>query len=174
VSDPDQFRCAEIGFELRKPGSWEFVPTSWSAAEWTRNTSQPFCVARRMHDDQRHAFPTLQATVRPFGNPTAQQVEALLQMQLDVLQRTYGDVELVDASAGREFSGHRALAIRAILPLVTELDGERIEMRVLNRIHVIFAPGRAISVGISTSADENYFDEAEITQMVESIRISGC
>jgi hypothetical protein len=162
VSDADQFDCAEIGLSLRKPETWEFVPTGWSAAEWRTNTHQPFCVARRMHDSQQHAFPSLQATVRPFGNPTPQQAEALLQMQLDVMRKTYGDVEVLEARADHEFSGYRALGIRAVLPL---------EIPILTRVHVIFAPGRAISVGISTSPDSNYFDEAEIARIFESIRV---
>lgn len=164
MSDAQQFESPEIGFSLRKPQSWEFVPTAWSAADWTGCVNQPFCVARRMHDSQQHAFPSLQATVRPFGNPTAQQAEALLRMQLDAMRNTYGQVEVLDARADHEFSGHLALGIRAVIPL---------QIPILTRVHVIFAPGRAFSVGISTSPDPNYFDEAEITEIFASMRISG-
>jgi hypothetical protein len=173
VSDPDEFHSREVGFSLRKPGSWEFLPTSWSAADWPQQVNLPFCVARKWHDDQRYAFPTLQATVRPFGNPTADQAEALLRMQLDVMRKTYGQVEVLEARADHEFSGHRALGIRAVIPVVTELGGERLEMPLLSRVHVIFAPARAFSVGISTSADPQYFDEADIAGIFTSIRITG-
>ena len=160
------------------------MPPAWSPAAqlknsgdqswaWIQSANQPFCVARQMHDSQRHAFPTLQATVRPFGSPTPAQRDALLQMQLDVLQKTYGQVEVLESSASREFSGHPALGIRAILPLVSEVEGERIDLRILSRVHVIFAPGRAFSVGISTSADPDYFDEPEIAESLNSIRITG-
>lgn len=162
MSDPNQFHAPEIGFSLRKPDSWQFVPTTWSAAEWKTSVNQPFCVARQIHESQQHAFPTLQATVRPFGNPTAEQAEALLQMQLDVMRKTYGQIEVLEARADHEFSGHRALGIRAVIP---------VDFPILSRVHVIFAPGRAFSVGIPTSVDPEYFHEPDIAQVFASIRI---
>jgi hypothetical protein len=164
VSDAQQFDSPEIGFSLRKPASWYFVPTSWSAADWKNCVHQPFCVARQMHESQEHAFPSLQATVRPFGNPTAPQADALLQMQIDAMRKTYGEVEVLEARADHAVSGHRALGIRAVIPLA---------IPILTRVHVIFAPGRAFSVGISTSPDPEYFDEAEIARIFESMRVYG-
>jgi len=178
------FQSHALRFALSKPDSWAFLPPAWSPVAqlknsgdeswaWIQNANQPFCVARQLHDSQRHAFPTLQATVRPFGIPTLAQRASLLQMQLDALRKTYGQAEILESSAEPEFSGHPALGIRAILPLTTEIEGEQIQLQILSRVHVIFAPGRAFSVGISTSSDPNYFDEPEITRIFESIHISN-
>jgi hypothetical protein len=178
------FQSHALRFSLSKPDSWAFLPPAWSPVAqlknsgdeswaWIQNANQPFCVARRLHDSQRHAFPTLQATVRPFGIPTPGQRETLLQMQLEVLRKTYEPVDILEASASLEFSGHSALGIRAILPLFTEVEGEQIELKILSRVHVIFAPGRAFSVGISTSVDPDFFDEPEIAATLDSIRIDS-
>jgi len=178
------FQSHALRFSLNKPDSWAFLPPAWSPVArlknsgdeswaWIQNANQPFCVARQLHDSQRHAFPTLQATVRPFGIPTLAQRETLLQMQLEVLRKTYEPVEVLEADADREYSGHPALGIRAILPLISENEGEQTEFQILSRVQVIFAPGRAFSVGISTSTDAAWFNEPEISAMLDSIRIQN-
>jgi hypothetical protein len=177
-----QFHDPALGFALRKPESWEFVPPAWSPVAQMRNSGDPswswitanlpFCVARRLHQSTRHAFPTLQVSARALQVPTAAQARALLDMQLGVLNKHYGAFDVEKATHDDSIDGHPALTIRGSFSLNTQVDGEQVPVSVLTRVHVIFAPGRAFSMGMSSSRDADYFVESDFEQIVGSVRIT--
>lgn len=177
-----QFRDPALGFQLRKPETWEFLPPAWSPVAQVRNSGDPnwawitanlpFCVARRLHQSTRHAFPTLQVSARALQVPTEAQARALLDMQLDVLDKHYGKFDVEQASADEIIDGHPSLAIRGSFCLNTQIEGEQVPVSVLTRVRVIFAPGRAFSLGMSSSLDESYYLESDFDEILGSVRIS--
>ena len=74
-ADPNLFNDESLGFSLRKPDSWEFMPPVWTPGPLAANgddapwawirPNQAFCVAQKLHESPRHAYSTLQVTARP-------------------------------------------------------------------------------------------------------------
>jgi hypothetical protein len=182
--NPDPNHCDQpcLGFSLRKPDSWQFTPPVWSPAADFANAAdsswawikpnQPFCVAQKLHHSPRHAYSTLQVTARALEIPSQEQAQALLKMQLGVLSKHYGQFEVRDATSDAVIDGHRAIAIRGSFCLITHIEGEQVPVWLLTRIHVVFAPGRAFSIGMTSSLDESYYDESDFGQTIASIRVA--
>ena len=181
-ADPNHFNDESLGFSLRKPDSWEFMPPVWTPGPLAANgddapwawirPNQAFCVAQKLHDSPRHAYSTLQVTARALEIPSPEQAQALLKMQLGVLGKHYGQFEVRDATSDALIDGHKAIAIRGSFCLITQIEGEQVPVWLLTRIHVIFAPGRAFSIGMTSSLDESYYLESEFEHTIASIRIA--
>ncbi|MGH8443715.1 MAG: hypothetical protein ACREVL_00550, partial [Solimonas sp.] len=131
----------------------------------------PFCCAMGRHDSRRHVTPTLQVVARPLAHPSPALLSMLLESQLEQFSKTYRNFELLDASSRASIDGCAATLIRGRFALDTEVDGERVEMAVLTRGYIVFAGHLAFSVGLSSSADPAYYDEADFAAIVSSIRI---
>ncbi len=173
-----------LRFSLRKPDAWRFMPPAWSpvarmknasdaSAEWLRRANEPFCCAMGHHESRAHPYPTLQVTVRPFQIPSNEIAERFLQTQLDFLKEQYEGFSLIHATADGLVAGYRATVIRATFILYVQQADDVIPMSVLARTYVLFTPGRAFTVGLSSSADEQYFDEAEFERIISSVRIGA-
>jgi hypothetical protein len=182
MDDPNRFTEPALGFELHKPDSWEFVTAAWMPSAEPRDAqdswawikaNQPFCVARKLHQSTHHAFPTLQVTARALQVPTEAQARALLQMQEGILQKHYGQFEVRESRADFRVDGHRTLVLRGSFCLNTSIEGEYVPVWMLSRLFVIFAPGRAFTVGMSSSLDAGYYLESEFEQILGSIRIAS-
>lgn len=179
----DVFDDRAFGFRLSKPSAWRFVPTEWSplarwknaageAQAWLQRAAAPFCCAMGHHGSRRHVMPTLQVVARPLASPNPALISTLLEAQLEQLHRTYRDFELLDASSRDCVGGCRATRVRGRFTVTTQVDGEAIEMSVLTRGHLVFAPRLAFSIGLSSSADPAYYDEAEFARILASVEIA--
>jgi hypothetical protein len=184
-TDKDAFGDDFLKFSLQKPSHWQFIPSAWSPVAllqrseepglaWAKHANLPFCCAMGHHDSPRHAYPTMQVTVRPFQVPGNQGAADLLEQNLAFLCAHQVDFALLDATTELIIAGCRANRILSRYALITQKQGEeQCEFSVLSRSYAIFAPGRAFTLGLSSSADENYFDEADFAGIVESVRIGG-
>ncbi|MFT4045119.1 MAG: hypothetical protein QM661_00310 [Solimonas sp.] len=181
--ESDLFEANALGFRLRKPASWSFVPGAWSPLarwknaagdelKWLQRTNLPFCCAMGKQANRRHVRPTLQVVVRPLIRPNSALAPMLLEAQLEQLCRTYRDFELLDASSRACVGGCRATLIRGRFTLRTVIDGEPVEMPVLTRGYIVFADCRAFSIGLSSSNDPQYYVEDEFREIVASIEIA--
>jgi hypothetical protein len=179
----DRFEAQALGFSLRKPATWRFVPTDWSPLArwknvagdeqtWLQRASKPFCCAIGSHASRRHVMPTLQVVARAIASPNPTLISMLLEAQLEQLCKTYRDFELLDASSRACVAGLRATAVRGRFSVTTQVDDEAVEMSVLTRGHLVFAPRFAFSIGLSSSADPAYYDEADFAHIVASIEIA--
>ncbi len=184
TSSADVFRDDFLQISVQKPRHWQFLPAAWSPVallqrskdpglEWAKHANLPFCSAMLHHDSASHAYPTMQVTVRPFQVPGNQLAADLLEQTVTFLAEHQSDFELLDATSEAIIAGCRANTIRARYVLNTQKEGE--EQRtfsVLSRSYTIFAPGRAFTVGLTSSADEDYFDEADFASIINSVRIT--
>ena len=181
--ESDLFEANALGFRLRKPASWTFVPSAWSPlarwknaagdeVEWLQRANLPFCCAVGEQRSRHHVRPTLQVVARPLLKPNPALASMLLEAQLEQMCRTYHDFELLDASSRACIGGCRATLIRGRFTLQTVLDEQPLEMSVLTRGYVVFAGGRAFSIGLSSSNDPQYYAEDEFRDIVASIEIA--
>lgn len=182
--DPDLFRDPVLRFSVRKPARWSFLPPAWSPMEQrkrgslsddalTRFAAKPFCCAMGHHDSERHAYPTLQVTARPFPQPNSRTIRECLDAVVAAQRREHPDFQLLDATPDAMLAGHRALRLRATFTTSMKPDEERVELAVLTRVNIIFALNRAYTVGLSGSADPAYYDEEEFRQVLASVRVGG-
>ncbi|NKF21140.1 hypothetical protein [Solimonas marina] len=178
----DVFEARTLGFSLRKPSAWRFVPTQWSplarwknaageAQAWLQRTTAPFCCAMGEHRSRHHIAPTLQVVARPLASPNSALISTLFEAQLEQLHRTYRNFELLTATSHGDVSGWRATMVRGRFSVTVPVDGVPIEMSVLTRGHVVFAPQIAYSIGLSSSADPAYYDEDELARIIASVTI---
>jgi hypothetical protein len=181
--ESDLFEANALGFRLRKPASWHFVPTAWSPLarwkhaagaeiDWLQRAQEPFCCAMAEHESRHHVRPTLQVVARPLLKSNPALAPMLLEAQLEQLCRTYRNFELLDASSHASIGGCRATLIRGRFSLHSEIDGEMIEMSVLTRGYIVFAGRLAFSIGLSSSNDPQYYVEDDFREIVASIEIA--
>ncbi len=182
--DPTVFYNSALRFRVRIPATWNFLPPAWSPVEqmkramddpddWIHFANTPFCCAMRHHDSRAHAYPTLQVTVRPFRMPDNATIAATLDAQRRLWSEQLEDFQELDATADAIVAGHRALSLRATFTVQAMPDEAWVPLAVLARSRVVFALNRAYTLGLSSSADGAYFDEAEFDSIVASVRIGA-
>lgn len=126
------------------------------------------------HDSPLHAYATMQVTARPFQVPGNQLAADVLEQNLAFMESRQVDFTLIDSTTEFIIAGCRANMIRASYTLITQKEGEdEVEFSVLARSYLIFAPGRAFTFGLSSSADADYFDEEDFTNIIASVRIGA-
>jgi hypothetical protein len=175
---PNEFYEPFLKFRITKPDAWEFTEPRWSpmvqlrngataAHEWLRWAAEPFVCAMKPHDSDGQAYPTLQVSARMTnGLPPPQMRRDLLEEQLILLRATFREFELLESTTDRIVAGFRANAIRATAVHTTDRD-----FQILTRLFTLFTPTVAFTIGMSSSADPRYYDEAEFDAMLESVRI---
>ena len=125
------------------------------------------------HASEEHVYPTVQVTARPLvaGEPDNTRARELLEMSIDSLEQQWDDVEVLTATTDRIIGGYRANSIVAEYTLYTERDDEIRAFDIRSRSHTIFTPAVAFTVGMSSSIDEEVFEESDFEQIVSSISI---
>ncbi len=84
------------------------------------------------------------------------------------------DFALIDATSEAIIAGYRANIIRSNFTLITQKEGEdERAFLVFSRSYAVFAPGRAFTIGLSSSADEDYYDENDFDRIIASVRIGA-
>jgi len=178
--DPDIFDDRRLNFRLRKPRDWRFVPAAWSPTAHIKRAEDfqdtllryaklPFCCAMSHHESRAHAYPTLQVTAREATQYTKDVSESLLNSLIDTILSVHPTFEIEASSRSAELAGCQSLYVRGKFSLVIVPDGDEIEITVLSRSHVIFAPQATFTMGLSGSLDPNYYDEAEFNSILQSV-----
>lgn len=174
----NEFHEPLLQFRITKPDGWIFTEPRWSpmvqlrnrgtaAQEWLSWANQPFVCAMRQHESTVEPYPTVQVTARAVnGLPPPEVRNNLLEEQLILLRATYRNFEVLEATTERIIAGARANAIRATATFATD-----VEFHILSRLFTLFLPTIAFTIGMSSSADPRYYDEAEFDAMLASIRI---
>jgi len=182
--DQDRFKEKALGFEVRKPSSWHFLPTAWSPTALLkrapafkdtllRYASLPFICAQGRHESRIHALPTFQVCARAAISYNPGLASTLLESMIAGMQRHYPNYAVIAASSRLELAGCKAIYMRGTFSVIVEIDGERVEMACLSRSYALFGPRAAITLGLSGSSDPAYFSEADFEQILGSIRMHG-
>jgi hypothetical protein len=175
------FHEPTLAFSVAVPEHWNLLPPAWSPVEQMKRfrgpddllafAAKPFCCAMAHHDSPRHAYPTLQATVRPFARPDNTLAARLLAANVEFLGRQWQGFELLEASSDVIVAGHRANVIRAHFMMPAQPEDTLIELGVLGRVYTVFALGRAYTLGLSGSDDPAWYDERKFDAILASVRI---
>jgi hypothetical protein len=180
TADPDLFRDGRLGFELRKPAGWQFLPPAWSPLERAkrvldeedlrRNAGKPFVCAFR-NDRIAQARPTLQATARPCATPPPGQLPAILEMLVDTAVAANRTTQVESRMEPFEISGYAAVGFVCRFHLEPAFGQAQTLGGARTRSYLVFARGLAFSIGLSSSDDRAHYDEAEFAAILASIRI---
>ena len=141
--------------------------------EMIQYAAKPFCCAMSHHESDRHAFPTLQVTARPFGVPTNDQAKEILGAQIRSISEQHIDFVLDWSSHEAIVSGFRANMIRGSFVMLTQPDDETLEIGVISRSYTIFTPGLAFTIGLSSSDQPDYYRESDFTEIINSVKIGA-
>ncbi len=170
-------------FSLDIPDHWRFLPPAWSPVEqWKRAAgpedlfafaNKPFCCAQAHHDSDRHAYPTLQVTARPSAIPDNEQAGDILDRQLAVMRGQCPDFTLEFASHEAIVAGYRATLVRGNFTLFTQPRDEIVEIGVRSRSYLVFTPGLAFTLGLSSSDDPAFYDEVDFVGIIRSVRVGA-
>ena len=168
----------QLGFSLRKPDSWEFLPTAWALkarknvaltneelARAFELANKPFVSAYLPHNDARSAFPTLQATCRFVPNL---EPSPLLDQLLARTKAQFDDVEVLESSADVIVGGAPATRIKFRFS-VENASGT--EFRCLTHSYAILSGSLAFTVGLSCAAHGEHAVPDELEGIASSIRI---
>ena len=177
------FHEPALAFSLEIPDHWRFLPPAWSPTELMKRAlgpgelialaNKPFCCGMAHHDSNRHAYPTLQVTMRAWPKPDNARAQALLKAQLAVLGQQWPDLHVLRSSTQAIVSGHRANLIHARFTMLLQPEDEPVAIGVLSRAYTVFALGRAYTLGLSGSDDAAYYDEQDFDAILSSVRIGA-
>ncbi|MBL8199408.1 MAG: hypothetical protein JNK40_00425 [Chromatiales bacterium] len=117
-----QFTEPYLKFSVAIPDSWNVLPSAWSPIEqmkkarepeaWIQHASKPFCVAMLHHQSNRHAYPTLQVTARPFPLPSKEKHAEILNEQIKFMAEQHSGFVPEWSSHEAIVAGHRTNIIR--------------------------------------------------------------
>lgn len=180
--DNDSFTEPRLGFSLKKPATWRFVPSPWSPAqqlhptldrdaEWDLFANKPFCGALKPPLNPRHALATLQVSARPMAPPSAAEAASLLESVRGILRNQNPTAEILEASAQDLVAGCRANLLKCRFSLRVEHEGVTATVGVISRSYVIFAPRYAFTLGLSSSDDPAFYEEAEFARIISSLQL---
>jgi hypothetical protein len=174
-----------LEFAVRIPPSWRFLEPGWSPAALMKRSLDPGSeVARRMQwplvcaqstdERQDRAIPTMQVTVRPMEAPaTAGFRSTVVEGILNTLQQ-HPDLRPLDVSSHARFGPYPAIRLRARFTSMLALPGNKpVPHGAESRMRVIFALGRAYTIGLSSSDDPAAYRETEFNDILGSLRIGG-
>jgi hypothetical protein len=176
------FRIAFFKFSIRIPLNWRFTNPAWSPIAQLKNSSDsdehwinqaglPFCCAMQHHQSESHAYPTLQVSARPCKIPDNTTAANILSQQIQFINKQHEDFELIQSTSEAIVSGHRANLVRATFSFSTMPNNEVVKFNILARTYTIFTPGIAFTIGLSSSNDNKYFNEADFNAIISSVRI---
>ena len=179
--DPDAFFEPKLRFGIRKPANWRFMPPAWTPVaqlknrsapdDWIQFAKLPFVSMLGTHDSSDHVYPTVNVSCRPAWTTPDFDYERHLERSIEFLRNEHEDLQLLESSANAEVDGRRALRIRHQYTLYAERDGSVLELPVLARSFTIFGNGVVYSLGMSSSADEQFFLEGDFDLVLASVRI---
>ncbi len=181
--DADFFFEPRLRFGVRKPPGWRFLPASWSPAaqlgrvssraDWARHARLPFVAMVRDIRSNRHPRPTIQVTCRPAARQSASEIRRLLDVQLEFLSTELEGFERLGCSFDRIIGGCRAARVEYRYTLRLPVEDGTSPMGVLARSYLVLGPGLAFTIAMSSSDDPLYYDEADFTAALASIRIGS-
>jgi hypothetical protein len=118
--DDDVFVSKVVGFSIRKPSSWYFVPTAWGttqpkyksedlAQRLRENATEPLIVIYKYGDTINPIGPVFSAKFRPLGHLIDMSAEEIAETVIAQRRRSFDAYELIGGVRHTEVSGHDAV-----------------------------------------------------------------
>gem|GEM_PF-6282323 len=180
--DPDLFHDDFLGFSLKKPTSWIFVPPLWSpiarlkniqdpSVVWAQNANTPFCCAIGHQGNAGHAPSAVQVTARPPIAHSPGVASTMLESQLLLLHSKYPDFVLLMSSSRTKVSERNAIYICGTFRILTVQQDPPERLSILSRLFVVFARQAVFTIGLSGSSDPGFYLESDFEQILSSVNI---
>lgn len=177
----------DFDFTVDIPDHWHFMPRAWSPlAKGKRRDAAgaapdallqsaltPFCCAMTHHQVPGKEQSTLQVTARASRVPGDAEAAALLKFQMDMLRDEPEGFVVEQATHEARVAGHRANFLQVTSTARTEVEDLVADVGVRSRIYLVFTPGVAFTISLTSSDDPAYYDEADFEQILQSVRIGG-
>jgi len=170
-----------IGFYIEKPDNWDFLPTPWVAniknktalsndeiSHLMQQANIPFVYIQKPSTRTDIAYPTVQATCRHMANPTAAQRAQMERLQIQLLQNSFKDFDLLLSSNSESVSGHPANYYKAAFSVQNE---HGTTFNCISEAWTVFSDNITYSIGLSGSAANRTDYENDINLIFKSIKI---
>ena len=151
----------------------EQMKRAFGPEELIQFAAKPFCCAMSHHESDRHAFPTLQITARPFHVASNDQAKEILGAQIRAISDQHLDFEPDWSTHEAIVSGFRANMIKGSFVILTQPNDELLEIGVISRSYTVFTPGHAFTLGLSSSDHPDYYSETDFTGIINSVKIGA-
>ena len=120
LPDDDVFVSNVLGFSIRKPSSWYFVPTPWGATQpkdksenlsqlVRKNATEPLIVTHKYGDMMNPIGPMFSAQFRPLGYLINMSAEEIAETVIAQRRGSFDAYELISGVRHTEVSGHDAV-----------------------------------------------------------------
>lgn len=166
----------DFDFSVDIPDHWHFMPSAWSplAQGKRRDAAEsapdallqfaltPFCCAMAHHEAPGKEQPTLQVTARASRIPEEAEALALLNFQIEMLRDEPEGFVVEQATHEARVAGHRANFLQVTSMARVEVEDLVAEVGVRSRMYLVFTPGIAFTVSLTSSDDPAYYDEADL------------
>jgi hypothetical protein len=170
-----------LNFQITVPSDWTFIRPEWSAVEQMKNSKNPnfdffsyakktFCAAMKKHESQYHPYPTLQVTCRRPMTVTNELLEQHLENIIAQMGKSYSEYECVSKNHNFIISGNRAIFIKSKFKLFANNENGSTCFEVLSISLNIFTKNFTFTLGLTGSADTNYFNESEFVNILKSVK----
>lgn len=181
VRNPNSYYNESIGFYIEKPDDWVFFPTQWAInirkktayanediALIMQQAALPFVYMQKPLARDDLAYPTAQATCRYFTQPDKNKMAQFARLQIQVLERSFSDFQLISQSVEEMIAGFPASYFKGTFSIKND-SGNRFQC--LSQSWSVFTSQLCFTIGISGSP-ENFADyAADIDIMLRSIII---
>ncbi|MGB5349014.1 MAG: hypothetical protein WBN10_05400 [Polyangiales bacterium] len=118
--DDDVFVSKVVGFSIRKPSSWYFVPTAWGATQpeyksedlahlLRENATEPLVGIHKDGDMMNPIGPVFRANYRSLGHLINMSAEEIAETVIAQRRRSFDAYELIGGVEHTEVSGHDAV-----------------------------------------------------------------
>ena len=183
MKDADAFFEPRLRFGIRKPANWRFVPPRWSpvahlknragddAADWVRYSKLPFVTMMGHHDSEQHPYPTVNVGCRPGWVTPNLDYEGLSRQAAEFFVSHHEAADILERSPDALVDGRRALYLKCRYLLVWDRAGEEYRALTLSRSYTIFHNGLVFTMGMTSSAEEEYYREMDFDQVLASVRV---
>ncbi|MFC1852252.1 hypothetical protein ACFL27_18810 [candidate division CSSED10-310 bacterium] len=177
--DENVFTNNTLGFEIKKPDDWVFMPSDWAAGFREKNLSddekvrqilkmanKPLVAFYLLHDSDEYVYPTVQVICRVVAGKWNRPES--LEMQINNLKEVFRNFTLLESSSDTIMAGKLGTKLSATYTLE---NNEGILFDVFFRNFVVLNGSIAFNIGLSGPVDGPYACETEFDDIISSIKI---
>jgi len=95
----------------------------------------------------------------------------LLQATIEFFNDHHDNFGIIEKTTRGIIAGCHANILKSRFTLDTMQENDLIQMGILNRTYVVFAPRFTFTIGLSSSDDPAYYHEAEFISIISSVRV---
>lgn len=182
AGDAQVFQSQTAGFQVAKPADWHFLTAEQNLqnleslrlsdeefhAAMQRYATAPLVAMSKFEEPYDDVNPSLKVNIKPFGQLKGKRPAEIIELLVPQFMRVFKDFELVQAPIDVQVSGLDSAYARMNYSMETP-DGR--SFPTTSELWVVPRGGYFFLIGAGTRQDEKNGSRAEISAIVETIRI---